>query len=463
VTIVKDFGASDFNPYDVTAFYGGKGTYQIRLTEKAGCAGTNDASDKAVLSNAHLLLGLSPRHLHTAVWTGTEMIVWGGYQSGADAALRSGGTYSFALGPPMVNDWDPVNAVACDDCADILPGPDSILGTADDIGNCTNGTNDDGDLLTDEFDCTNAVDDDGDGFIDERLPSPRFGHSAVWTGSEMIVWGGYEDYPFWWFKGDGGRYGPAADSWTVVNPLNAPSPRSNHTAVWTGTEMIIFGGRYGSGLYRDDGGRYDPATDSWTQFGWSTSPGGPSFGGRFGHTAVWDNGNNQMIVWGGFGCLDPPTCSVTGFLNNGGRYNGTNWTGGISTVNAPRPTAFHTAVAADLSGEPVMLVWGGISEGDVVTRELGIYYPTSDSTSGVFAPPGGALPSCGAAPLSASGDADGNGCTDGLDLMRLARAFGSECGDNDFLNDVDFDNNDMVNGEDLDRLITNFGGGCGVP
>jgi hypothetical protein len=110
-----------------------------------------------------------------------------------------------------------------------------------------------------------------------------------------------------------------------------------------------------------------------------------------------------------------------------------------------------------------MLVWGGISENYVATRELGIYYPDCDGTGLLPPPTGGVGPSCGTTPLSALGDTDGNGCTDGLDLMRLARAFGSECGDGDFLNDADFDNNDVVNGDDLDRLITNFGGGCGRP
>ena len=40
--------------------------------------------------------------------------------------------------------------------------------------------------------------------------------------------------------------------------------RRFHTAVWTGSEMIVWGGYYASYPYRlNTGGRYDPATDNW--------------------------------------------------------------------------------------------------------------------------------------------------------------------------------------------------------
>ena len=39
--------------------------------------------------------------------------------------------------------------------------------------------------------------------------------------------------------------------------------RMSHTAVWTGNEMIVWGGNGDSGVL-DTGGRYDPVTNSWT-------------------------------------------------------------------------------------------------------------------------------------------------------------------------------------------------------
>ena len=56
----------------------------------------------------------------------------------------------------------------------------------------------------------------------------------------MIVWGGTGDTT-------GGRYNPGTDTWNATSTgANVPSPRVFHTAVWTGTEMIVWGGDDGS-------------------------------------------------------------------------------------------------------------------------------------------------------------------------------------------------------------------------
>src|SRR5262249_45392488 len=62
-----------------------------------------------------------------------------------------------------------------------------------------------------------------------NAPDARSSHTAVWTGSEMIVWGGGTN--------TGGRYNPSTDSWTATSTINAPTDRSGNTAVWTGSEM----------------------------------------------------------------------------------------------------------------------------------------------------------------------------------------------------------------------------------
>jgi len=95
-------------------------------------------------------------------------------------------------------------------------------------------------------------------------PGPADGrvlHTAVWTGSEMIIWAGrYIDTPL----NTGGRYSPSTDSWTATSAASAPTARLNHTAVWTGSEMIVWGGDDGIFFRFDTGGRYNPGTDSWT-------------------------------------------------------------------------------------------------------------------------------------------------------------------------------------------------------
>src|SRR5215472_11645615 len=81
------------------------------------------------------------------------------------------------------------------------------------------------------------------------------------------------------------------DTWTPTSLTNAPSARNSHTAVWTGSEMIVWGGWNGPGL--NTGGRYDPTTDSWTATSIANAP-----TARLAHTAVWTG--SEVIVWGGF-------------------------------------------------------------------------------------------------------------------------------------------------------------------
>jgi N-acetylneuraminic acid mutarotase len=188
-------------------------------------------------------------------------------------------------------------------------------------------------------------------------PDVRSGHTAVWTGSEMIIWGGIGPTLFTAFN-SGGRYNPSTDSWVATSTTNAPAARLGHTAVWTGSEMIIWGGT-GFGLL-NSGGRYNPGTDSWTPTS-TTNAASP----RSGHTAVWTG--SQMIVWGGSG--------ASPYLNTGGRYNpGTNnWTA-TSTSNAPAGRYGHTAVWANNE----MIVWGGVNNGTGVDTG-GHYNPSTNS------------------------------------------------------------------------------------
>ncbi|OOP57451.1 MAG: hypothetical protein AYP45_03125 [Candidatus Brocadia carolinensis] len=143
-------------------------------------------------------------------------------------------------------------------------------------------------------------------------PSARRYHTAVWTGTEMIVWGGTNITAHF---NTGGRYNPATNTWTSTSTTGAPNTwsattigptpvaRSYHTAVWTGTQMIVWGGRNATSRL-NTGGRYKPATNTWTR---TSTTGAPS--GRDRHTAVWTG--TTMIVWGGYG---------SGYLGTGGLY-----------------------------------------------------------------------------------------------------------------------------------------------
>ncbi len=105
----------------------------------------------------------------------------------------------------------------------------------------------------------------------------------------MIIWGGDDDSgPY---LNTGGRYDPGTDSWIATSTANTPAGRDLHTAVWTGNEMIVWGGSYQFGLL-NTGGRYDPGTDSWTATSAANAP-----TARFFHTAV--STGTEMVIWGG--------------------------------------------------------------------------------------------------------------------------------------------------------------------
>ena len=65
----------------------------------------------------------------------------------------------------------------------------------------------------------------------------------------MLVWGGY--VPTWpeTYYIAGGRYNPSTDAWSSMETNGAPVARTDHAAVWTGSELVVWGG------YTSDGTR----------------------------------------------------------------------------------------------------------------------------------------------------------------------------------------------------------------
>lgn len=160
----------------------------------------------------------------------------------------------------------------------------------------------------------------------------RYEHSAVWTGAEMVVWGGMEAVGA--IYSDGARYNPATDTWAPVSSVAAPSGRHAHSAAWTGSEMLVFGGD-GS----RSGGRYDPVTDTWRAMSTAGAPVGQQWA-----ASVWTG--KELIVWGGI--LGSP-------VNTGGRYNPKTDTW---AALAPSPLAARAYMQAAWTGRE-MLIWSG--------------------------------------------------------------------------------------------------------
>jgi hypothetical protein len=97
----------------------------------------------------------------------------------------------------------------------------------------------------------------------------RTGHVMAWTGREVIVWGGGEDRadPSLGYArpvATGGAYDPETDRWRTIDP--APiTGRAYAVSAWTGSELLVWGGRAGGGEDRGliDGAAYDPRRDRW--------------------------------------------------------------------------------------------------------------------------------------------------------------------------------------------------------
>jgi N-acetylneuraminic acid mutarotase len=102
-----------------------------------------------------------------------------------------------------------------------------------------------------------------------RAPiTPRDGASVVWTGRELLVWGGQSGSRGDHLHADGAAYDPGSDRWRLL-PAAPLAARTGQAAVWTGTEMIIWGG-YDQVSARashvtSSGAAYDPATNRWTR------------------------------------------------------------------------------------------------------------------------------------------------------------------------------------------------------
>jgi hypothetical protein len=273
----------------------------------------------------------SARYLHTVVWTGSRMIAWGGYSGGM---LNTGGVYD-----PANDTWTPVNM---DGAPSGRQAHTAVwTGSRMIVWGGYGGWNTGGiyDPVTNAWTMMSTA----------GAPSGRYFHTAVWTGSKMIVWGGVDGS--YNALNDGGLYDPASDTWTPVSNSDAPLARRFHTAVWTGSKMIVWGGDNGGG-YWNDGGLYDPASDTWDETSTTNSP-----SGRSRHTAVWTG--SEMVVWGGAGPAS---------LNTGGKYDPIwdQWTA-TGTIDAPTARYSHTAVWA----EAAMIVWGG----SPYSNTGGVYIP----------------------------------------------------------------------------------------
>ena len=108
----------------------------------------------------------------------------------------------------------------------------------------------------------------------------------IWTGTELLVWGGNG-------ATDGYRYNPAGNSWTTMSSANAPSARNFYLSAFTGTELIIWGGTdANTAAALNTGARYNLASNTWTPM---TTTNAPNY--MSGASTIIDG--TAMYVYGG--------------------------------------------------------------------------------------------------------------------------------------------------------------------
>jgi hypothetical protein len=205
------------------------------------------------------------------VWTGSEVIVWGGCAPDVPdecVALDSGAAFD-----PSTGEWTSIPA------APIAAGTPHAVWTG-------------GEAIFIDEETFDGVAFDPQARTWRTLPAmpiaPREGAVYVWTGSEVIVWGGGDrEDPM---SLEGAAYDPATDSWRGI--ATAPIALNQVTATWTGTEMLVFGGALNEKNWAATdtavAAAYDPSLDQWRELP-------PSDLSPQANSAVWTG--EVMVAW----------------------------------------------------------------------------------------------------------------------------------------------------------------------
>ncbi len=328
--------------------------------------------------------GPEERRDHAALWTGNEMIVWGGGNL-ASQATPGGARYDVLTGQ-----WRTISMTSASSWprgAILWTGKEMIAWA---------GYNPEGWRY-------DPVDNSWRPMSIANAPPQEGGYKMAWTGTDLILWGGWfdpSDDPEDWlpvYPRNGGIYNPATDSWRTMSISAAPPGRLDPAIVWTGEDLIVWGGDYCYGGYcsgNQGGGRYNPVTNTWKPMSHGDS--GPATAARWG--AVW-TGREMLLLhpyrsymltydqtgdsWGSANAPDflwdwPVVWTGEEILVAGGGFTGGRFSPAtgewikLSLKGTPLPRGASTAVWTGNS----MIVWGGVVSApeDTATKSGGVYY-----------------------------------------------------------------------------------------
>lgn len=220
----------------------------------------------------------------TWIWTGEEMIVWGGAHGVLDNGMM---TFVLAAEAAAYNastdSWrriaDPPSGGWRYDHSAVWTGREVVIwGGRDAEGNYLNTGM--------RFDPREDV---WTQMTTEGSPSPRADAHMVWTGHAVLVWGGVNDQEYF---ASGAVYDPSRDAWRPISTEDAPAARSGEVVVWTGRSLVVWGGATQSMVALATGALYDPVSNTWTTLETSGAP-----EPRRDACAVWTG--SEIIIWGG--------------------------------------------------------------------------------------------------------------------------------------------------------------------
>ena len=279
---------------------------------------------------------MSPRVGEVAVWTGSEMLVIGGETATGGQLLNQlaaydpvGDRWSWRATPPFVS-------VTSEDVV-VWIGDALVVWTRDGAGGalrpgdrhmdvaarrhrspiaptrrrcgpvtrwwCGAGSRADGRTNLADGAAFDPVDGDVADDGRRRRSSGRV-TEAIWTGSDVVLRGGYSGSGTVMALADGATYDPATDAWTTVKQGPA---HPGFVGVWTGAVVVE--------MAKGNAVLWDPATDRWVDppelSGGPASQQAPLWTGRyvlsFGRSA---DGNRRQRPPGGI-ALQPSLVSLT--------------------------------------------------------------------------------------------------------------------------------------------------------
>lgn len=292
------------------------------------------------------------------VWTGEKLIVWGGYKrKGLSSVWQNSG----AMWDEQTGQWSQVKCQfgpsELTDSARYEGAPiQTVVWTGSEVivfgGSIVGGRVPGGmfDPKSPSHSCRQMT--------VASYPKANVAHTAVWANDRMLVYGGNDSRVV---SANLASFDPKANRWKSLVSNAAPEARDGHTAVWTGSKMIVFGGRGNTmRTLTIEGGVYDPQT-GWSKFNSDT------IFGRHGHTAVWSG--NEMIVFGG---KPTWTSGIGQYLNSVYALNPASMTWRVvESKTAPFGRLNHSAAWMGSS----LVVFGGQIDTDKLTATGGVYYP----------------------------------------------------------------------------------------